>query len=324
MKCLVTGAGGFIGGHLVNRLLADGHSVRGVDKKPLTAWWQLNPHAENWRLNLSYPDNCHVACRGMDWVFNLAADMGGIGHIERNHCDCAMNVLISAHMLQAAHGERAQRFFYSSSACIYAADKQDSPDVLPLKESDAFPAMPEIGYGEEKLFSERLAQYWREDHGLETRIARFHNSYGPFTSWNDGREKAPAAFCRKVAMAKLTGDHTIDVWGDGTRTRSCMWIGDNGGGIIKIMESDIREPINLGSSEGVTVNRLIDIVEDIAGIQCRRVYDMDQPQGVHGRNSDNTMILDLLGWQPTTPLRTGLSQLYPWVEEQVRKSLAGT
>jgi nucleoside-diphosphate-sugar epimerase len=247
--------------------------------------------------------------------------MGGIGFIELHRAECMESVLINTHMLKASVEHKIQRYFYSSSACVYAAGKQDRPDLPALKEEDAYPAMPEVGYGEEKLFSERLCQFFMEDYGLETRVARFHNSMGPQGSWCGGREKAPAAICRKVAMAKLSGDHVIDVWGDGTRTRSFMWIGDNIDGILKIMDSDIRQPINLGSSECVTINQLIDTVADIAGITVEKQYDMTKPQGVYGRNSDNTLIKQLLDWEPSTPLRTGLEQTYQWIESQVRNSL---
>lgn len=320
--CLVTGAGGFIGGHLVKRLLNDGHAVRAVDKKPVADWWQVFD-ASDWRmLDVSVYENCLEACRDIGYVFNLAADMGGMGFIETHKCDCAMNVLISAHMLKAAHVRKVQRFFYSSSACVYAAQYQDRPDVPALKEEDAYPAMAEAGYGWEKLFSEQLCQHWMEDYGLETRVARFHNVYGPNTSWRDGREKAPAAICRKVAEAKLNGHDSIEVWGDGTRVRSFMWIDDCIAGILKIMESDIRQPINLGSAESVTVNQLVDLAADIAGHPVRKRYDLSKPQGVHGRNSDNTLIKKLLGWEPSTPLRTGLEATYRWIERKVREGQA--
>jgi nucleoside-diphosphate-sugar epimerase len=322
MRCLVAGAGGFIGGHLTKRLLEEGHQVRAVDIKPIKDWWQIFHGADTWpECDLRRWDNCYESAYQMDRVLNLAADMGGIGFIEHNKAACMESVLINTHLLKASVEHKVQRYFYSSSACVYCAGKQDQPDLPALKEEDAYPAMPEAGYGEEKLFSERMCQYVMEDYGLETRVARFHNSYGPHGSWQGGREKAPAAICRKVATAKFTGNRVIDVWGDGTRTRSFMWIGDNIDGILKIMDSDIRQPINLGSSECVTINQLIDIVADIAGIEVEKVYDLTKPQGVYGRNSDNTLIKQLLGWEPSTPLRTGLERTYQWVEEQVRKSL---
>jgi len=322
-RALVTGAGGFIGGHLVKELLARGMTVRAVDRKPREEWWQWHDQAANWAdTDLRYRHNCQTACDQIDHVYNLAADMGGIGFIEQNKAACMLSVLINTHMLQAAVERRVKRYFYSSSACVYAADKQDRPDVAPLAERDAYPAMPEDGYGWEKLFSERMCRHFMEDYGLECRVARFHNSYGPHGTWTGGREKAPAAICRKVATAVLTGRHEIDVWGDGTRTRSFMWIGDNVEGILRIMDSDIREPINLGSSECVTVSKLIDLVAEIAGIEVQKIHDLTKPMGVWGRNSDNTMILERLGWQPATPLRQGLEQTYRWVFRQVQQSPA--
>lgn len=321
-RALVTGAGGFIGGHLVKELLARGMSVRAVDIKPREEWWQWTEQAENWPgVDLKYRHNCQNACYQIDYAYNLAADMGGIGFIEQNKAACMLSVLINTHMLESAKQYNVKRYFYSSSACVYAADKQDHPDVAALSERDAYPAMPEDGYGWEKLFSERMCRHFMEDYGLECRVARFHNSYGPHGTWTGGREKAPAAICRKVATAVLTGNHEVDVWGDGTRTRSFMWIGDNVDGILRIMDSDIREPINLGSSECVTVNQLIDLVAEIAGIEVEKVHDLTKPMGVWGRNSDNTMILEWLGWQPTTTLRHGLEQTYRWVFRQVQQSL---
>lgn len=320
-KILVTGAGGFIGGHLVKALLDQGHYVRAVDIKPLNEWWQVHDESEYWHSSdLRLRDICEDACYRMEHVYNLAADMGGIGFIENHKAACMLSVLINTHMLQAAVEQGVKRYFYSSSACVYAADRQDRPDVPALKEEDAYPAMAEDGYGWEKLFSERMCRHFLEDYGLECRVARFHNSYGPHGTWRGGREKAPAAICRKVAEAKLTGRHVVDLWGDGTRTRSFMWIGDNVEGILRLMASDIREPINLGSSECVTINQLVDIVSEIAGIEVARVHDLSKPQGVQGRNSDNTKILELLGWQPTTPLRTGLEQTYRWIEQQVKEN----
>lgn len=322
MNCLIAGAGGFIGGHLTKRLLEEGHEVRAVDIKPLKEWWQVHDAAHNRpSVDLRERAFCDESCRNIDYVINLACDMGGIGFIETQKAACMISVLINTHLLLASKLKRVKRYFYSSSACAYAADKQDTPDMPALKEEDAYPAMPEDGYGWEKLFSERMCRHFMEDYGLETRVARFHNSFGPKGSWKDGREKAPAAICRKIAEAKLTGNHVVDVWGDGTRTRSFMWIGDNIDGILKIMDSDIRQPINLGSSECVTINQLIDTVADIAGITVEKQYDMTKPQGVYGRNSDNTLIKQLLDWEPSTPLRTGLEQTYRWIEEQVRKTM---
>jgi nucleoside-diphosphate-sugar epimerase len=318
-KVVVTGAGGFIGGHLVKALLDQGHYVRAVDLKPVEEWWQRWPGVHNWgRCDLRLRARAQDACDGMEHVYNLAADMGGIGFIEGNKAACMISVLINTHMLQAAREHGVQRYFYSSSACVYAADRQDRPDVPALREQDAYPAMPEDGYGWEKLFSERMCRHFMEDYGLECRVARFHNSYGPHGTWRGGREKAPAAICRKVAEAMLSGRHAVDLWGDGTRTRSFMWVHDNVEGILRLMASEIREPINLGSSECVTINQLVDLAAELAGIRVERFHDLTKPQGVQGRNSDNAKIQELLGWEPATPLRIGLEQTYHWIEQQVR------
>src|ERR1022692_4451508 len=303
---LVCGAGGFIGGHLVNRLFDQGAaSVRAVDVKPLNEWYQTNPKAESLVLDLQDKRNCYEATEGVDVVFQLAADMGGMGFIENNKALCMLSVLTNTHMLLAAKDQGVKLFFYSSSACVYNGEKQTSPDVVALKEEDAYPALPEDGYGWEKLFSERMCRHFEEDFGLQCRIARFHNVYGPLGTWDGGREKAPAAICRKVIEAGITGDHRIQIWGDGNQTRSFMYIDDCLQGIQKIMNSDIAEPINLGSSEMVSINQLVDIVEDIAKIKLKRIYDLDAPKGVMGRNSDNTLIKKYLGWEPDIPLRQG-------------------
>ena len=312
-KVLVSGGGGFIGGWLVGRLLAEGARVRAVDIKPASEWFQLHEGAENLRLDLRDLTNCQVAVAGTDWVFNLAADMGGMGFIETHKCDCMLSVLINTHLLVASRDAGAKRYFYASSACVYNADKQATAAVAPLREEDAYPAMPEDGYGWEKLFSERMCRHFWEDYGLEARVARFHNVYGPHGTYEGGREKAPAAICRKVIEAKLSGNHSIEIWGDGTRTRSFQYIDDCLHGILAIMDSDIRQPINLGSSELVTINGLVDIVERIAGIRLERRYDLTAPQGVMGRNSDNTLIKQLLGWEPSIPLEVGLEKTYRWI-----------
>ena len=323
MRILVTGAGGFIGGHLVKRLLDEGHEVRAVDIKSQVQWWQHDTHADNWGArDLRHRWACVDAVADMEHVYNLAADMGGIGYIENNKAACMLSVLINTHLLQAAVKAGVKRYFYSSSACVYAADKQDGADVVALKESDAYPAMPEDGYGWEKLFSERMCRHFREDYGLETRVARFHNVYGPKGSWNDGREKAPAAICRKVAEAKYHGWPGIDVWGDGKQMRSYMYIGDCVDGIQYIMGNDVQYPINLGSSECVSVNKLIDVVSEIADYRVDCSYDLTAPQGVRGRSSDNTNIQAELGWQPSTALAVGLESTYEWIEGRVRAGTA--
>jgi GDP-D-mannose 3', 5'-epimerase len=314
---VVAGGGGFIGAHLVAEFLAHGVEVRAVDVKPLEEWQQVFSDAENLVLDLSLAGACDEAVAGAASVYNLAADMGGMGFIEANKARCMLSVLINTHLLQSALRHDAKRFFFSSSACVYAAEKQLTPDIEALKESDAYPAEPEDGYGWEKLFSERMCRHFSEDFGLITRVARFHNVYGPHGTWTGGREKAPAAICRKIAEAKISGNHDIEVWGDGEQTRSFMYIDDCVEGTRKIMDSDIDVPINLGSSEMVTINELIDIVEEIAGTKVDRHYDLDAPKGVRGRNSDNTMIADRLQWEPSITLRDGLERTYHWVYDQV-------
>jgi nucleoside-diphosphate-sugar epimerase len=313
---VVAGAGGFIGGHLVAALRSHRVSVRAVDIKPTTEWFQVFEDAENVVADLKLKAECERACRGAGTVYQLAADMGGMGFIEHNKGLCMLSVLINTHMLQAAQLAGVTRFFYSSSACVYNADKQKSADVIALREEDAYPAMPEDGYGWEKLFSERMCRHFREDFGLATRVARFHNVYGPYGTWEGGREKAPAAICRKVIEAVLTGSGTIEIWGDGHRTRSFMYIDDCIRGILAISESDILDPINLGSSELVTVNQLVDIVEEIAGVRLRRSYDLDAPKGVNGRNSDNRRIQECLGWEPSTRLKDGMERTYAWLYDE--------
>lgn len=315
---LVAGGGGFIGGHLVNDFRRQGYTrIRSVDVKPLDQWYQVFDDVENVQLDLQSLDACRKAVKGMTHIYNLAADMGGMGFIENNKCLCMLSVLINTHLLMAAREEgRVDRYFYSSSACVYNADKQVSEDVQPLAEADAYPAMPEDGYGWEKLFSERMCRHFREDYGMTTRVARFHNVYGPEGTWDGGREKAPAAICRKVIHAQRTNDLNIEIWGSGNQTRSFMYIDDCVKGVQMIMESDIVEPINLGSDELVTINGLVDIVESIAGVQLRRRYNLDAPKGVNGRNSDNTMINAELGWAPPTKLREGMEKTYHWIAEQ--------
>jgi GDP-D-mannose 3', 5'-epimerase len=321
-RAVVLGAGGFIGGHLVKGLSQRGVQViRAVDIKPIDQWHQADANIENLTLDLSEKQSCLRAVRGADHVYQLAADMGGMGFIQNNKALCMLNVLTSTNTLLAAQQSGARRFFYSSSACVYNAEKQTNPDVIALKESDAYPAMPEDGYGWEKLFSERMCRHFEEDFGLTCRVARYHNVYGPHGTWTGGREKAPAAICRKVIEAKMTGTHEINIWGDGKQTRSFMFIDDCIAGTLKIMDSDIAEPINLGSSELVTINQLVDVVEEIADVRLRRTYNQDAPKGVNGRNSDNAIILDRLGWEPSTRLRDGMEKTYRWIEHQMFDSL---
>jgi GDP-D-mannose 3',5'-epimerase len=313
----VAGAGGFIGGHLVSDLLRQGARVRSIDVKPFAEWFQLFPEADNRVLDLRDRDACQEAVRGTTQVFNLASDMGGMGFIEANKALCMLSVLINSHLLCAARAERVERYFFASSACVYAADKQLSADVAPLKESDAYPAMPEDGYGWEKLFSERMCRHFAEDFGLATRVARFHNVYGPHGTYEGSREKAPAAICRKVIEAELSGSDELEIWGDGEQTRSFMFIDDCVYGTQLLMASDISEPLNLGSAQLVTINELVSLVEEIAGLKLRRRYNVDAPQGVRGRNSDNTLIQQCLGWQPQISLEDGLAKTYGWIRDQM-------
>ena len=321
---VVCGAGGFIGGHLVKGLIANGvNVVRAVDVKPLDEWYQVTEGVESLSLDLKDKENCMIAADGVSLVYQLAADMGGMGFIENNKALCMLSVLTNTHMLVAAQAKGVKRFFYSSSACVYNGEKQTSPDVVALKESDAYPALPEDGYGWEKLFSERMCRHFEEDYGLVCRVARYHNVYGPEGTWNGGREKAPAAICRKVIEAKNSGVHEINIWGDGKQTRSFMYIDDCVKGTEMIMESEIDEPINLGSSELVTINQLVDLAEDIAGIKLKRTYDLNAPKGVNGRNSDNTLIQEKLGWEPSIRLRDGLERTYRWIEQEIATGAKG-
>ncbi len=316
---LVAGAGGFIGGHLVADFRRRGFTrIRAVDVKPLDQWYQRFDDVENLQLDLNFRENCDTAAAGVDEIYNLAANMGGMGFIEANKALCMLSVLINTHLLQSALKHGAKKFFYSSSACVYNGDKQKTFEAPSLREEDAYPAQPEDGYGWEKLFSERMCRHFREDFGLYTRVARFHNVYGPWGTWFGGREKAPAAICRKVIEAKLSGNHQIEIWGSGDQTRSFMYADDCIKGTGLIMNSEILEPINLGSTEAVSINQLVDIVEGIAGVKLKRKYDLSAPKGVNGRNSENTLIKRYLNWEPDTPLRVGLEKTYAWIYDQYR------
>ncbi len=317
---LVAGAGGFIGGHLVKKLIDQGFSnIRAVDIKGKDDWYQVHPDVDNRVLNLQTLDNAVEAVEGMDEVYNLAADMGGMGFIENNKALCMLTSLINTHLLMAAKDAAVENYFFASSACVYAADKQTNTDNPGLKEEDAYPAMPEDGYGWEKLFSERMCKHFLEDYEINTRVARYHNVYGPDGTWDGGREKAPAAICRKVIQAKISGEHEIEVWGDGEQTRSFMYIDDCIFGTQMLMHSDIIEPLNIGSAQMVTINELVDIAENIAGIKVKRNYNLDAPKGVRGRSSDNTLIKKLFDWSPSISLEDGLEKTYKWIYDQIEK-----
>jgi nucleoside-diphosphate-sugar epimerase len=295
-----------------------------VDIKPFDQWYQCFGDVENLSLDLMGRENCQQAADGAVEIYNFAADMGGMGFIETHKAECMLSVLINTHMLMGARDTgTVQRYFYSSSACAYNTQKQTDTDVTALKEEDAYPAMAEDGYGWEKLFSERMCRHFMEDYGIQTRVARFHNVYGPNGTWDGGREKAPAAICRKVIAAKDTGSNEIEIWGDGQQTRSFMYIDDCLTGVDKITHSDILEPINLGSAELVTINHLVDLAEEIGGVKLERKYKLDAPKGVRGRNSDNTKIKEYLDWEPALPLRDGLEKTYAWIEQQYMDRKAG-
>ena len=319
-QVLVAGAGGFIGGHLVRRLEADGHAVRAVDIKPLAEWYHLSPTAESLQGDLSEKPAAYAAAAGVSSIYNLASDMGGMGFIEANKALCMLSVLINTHLLLAARDRGVRRFFFASTACVYPDHLQAKGNVPGLRESDAYPAMPEDGYGWEKLFRERMCRHFAEDFGLTTRVARYHNIYGPHGTWQGGREKAPAATCRKVAEAIIAGTGEIEIWGDGSQTRSFAYIDDCIEGTRRLMASDVSEPLNIGSDEMVTIDQLVSIVEDIAGVRLRREYRLGAPTGVRGRNSDNTLVKARLGWSPTVSLREGMEKTFLWIFDEVKRS----
>jgi GDP-D-mannose 3',5'-epimerase len=323
MSNLVTGAGGFIGGQLVRDLEKQGLAVRAVDRKPLQEWYYFSSSAENLIYDLQEKDNCYRVTRGIEHVYNLAADMGGMGFIEHNKGLCMLSVLVNTHLLLAARDNGVARFFFASSACVYPDYRQRDTDVGALKESDAYPAMAEDGYGWEKLFSERMCRHFREDFGVDTRIGRYHNVYGPYGTWDGGREKAPAAISRKVAMAVINSENEIEIWGDGEQTRSFMYVDDCLHGTQLLMKSDCVEPLNIGSDEMVSINELVDIVEKIAGVKLKRIYKPDAPTGVRGRNSENTRISQLLGWAPSIKLADGMERTYAWIYDQVKARAEG-
>ena len=315
---VVCGGGGFIGGHLVADLRRQGYTrIRSVDAKPQTQWYQRFPDVDNRVMDLERREFCYEALQGAHTVYNLAADMGGMGFIELNKGLCMLSVLINTHLLMASRDLGIQRYFFASSACVYNADKQRDPNVTALKEADAYPALPEDGYGWEKLFSERMCRHFREDFGIHARVARYHNVYGPFGTYDGGREKAPAAMCRKVIAAKMSGRLEIEIWGDGHQTRSFMYIDDCLMGTQMLTASDFVEPLNIGSSELVSINQLVDIVEEIAAVKLKRSYNLKAPKGVNGRNSDNTLIHKVFGWEPNTRLREGMEKTYRWIHDQM-------
>ena len=319
-KILVTGAGGFIGGHLVKELLNRGYSVRATDIKPLKEWYQVFNDVENFALDMSIKDNCFKMAKGVSGVFNMACNMGGMGFIETNKAKCMLSVLVNTHMLMACKEHKVKKYFFSSSACAYNKDLQDKPDISGLKESDAYPANPEDGYGWEKLFSERMCRHYLEDHGLDVKVARYHNVYGPNGTYDGGREKAPAALCRKVIIANEKNSEIIDVWGDGKQTRSFLFIEDCVNATLQFFNSNHHGPINIGSEEKVSINEMIEKIEKISSKKFKKNYQLDKPKGVRGRSSNNDLIRKLLKWEPKYNLYEGLKKTYQWIEEDMKKN----
>jgi len=320
-RYLVCGAGGFIGGHLVKSLLQDGHELVCVDIKPLENWFQLFDRSKNFSLDLKDYENCLKLTKNVDYIYNMACNMGGMGFIENNKAECMLSVLINTNLLRACLVNKIKKYFFSSSACVYNADKQSNVFINGLKESDAYPAMPEDGYGWEKLFSERMCRHFYEDYGLETRVARYHNVYGPMGTFDGGREKAPAALCRKIIIAKNAREKKIDVWGDGEQTRSFMFIDDCIEGTKKIFQSNCREVLNIGSEEQVSINQMIKIIEEIDDYKVEKNYQLDMPKGVRGRSSNNDLVRKKIGWDFKISLKSGLKITYKWIENEIAKKL---
>ena len=317
MKYLICGAGGFIGGHLVKNLMQEGHEVVCADIKPLEYWFQIYEVNKNFSLDLKSYDNCLKVTKDVDYIYNMACNMGGMGFIENNKAECMLSVLINTNLLRACLVNNVKKYFYSSSACVYNGTKQKETFVPGLKEEDAYPAEPEDGYGWEKLFSERMCRHFNEDFGLETRVVRYHNVYGPLGTYDGGREKAPAAICRKIIDAKSNNKKEIEVWGDGEQTRSFMYISDCIEGTKKIFKSDLKDPYNVGSSEQVSINQMIELIEEIADYKVKKNYLLDKPKGVRGRSSDNNKIIKDLNWSPTLSLKEGLKLTYSWISSEM-------
>ena len=317
MKCLIAGAGGFIGGHLMQKLISNGHEVVCADIKSLDTWFQLSKNNQNFSKDLRSYDNCLEVTKNIDYVFNLACNMGGMGFIENNKADCMLSVLINTNLLRASLKNKVKKFYFSSSACVYNASKQLDPFIKGLREEDAYPAMPEDGYGWEKLFSERMCRHFYEDFGLDVRIGRYHNIYGPIGTFDGGREKAPAAICRKIIEAKINKKKDIEVWGDGNQTRSFLYIDDCIEGTLSVFNSNFTDVFNIGSEEQVSINQLIDIIEGIANYKINKIYDISKPKGVRGRSSDNSFIKSKINWEPKFSLVSGLEKTYAWIYDRL-------
>ena len=317
MKCLIAGAGGFIGGHLMKRLQLDGHEIICADIKPLSSWFQVSDKNKNVSLDLKDFKNCLQVCDGVDYIFNLACNMGGMGYIENNKAECMLSVLINTNLLRAGLQNKISKYYFSSSACVYNASKQNDTFIEGLKEEDAYPAMPEDGYGWEKLFSERMCRHFYEDFGLDVRIARYHNIYGPEGTYDGGREKAPAALCRKIINAKIQNEKNIEVWGDGKQTRSFLYIDDCIEATMSVFDSDFTDVFNIGSEEQVSINQMIDKIEEIADYKVERKYDISKPKGVRGRSSDNSLINSKINWSPKFSLNDGLEKTYNWIYSSI-------